>query len=175
MSHQNMNNPNTVKDLNVDPKTGILGSHPVATGVGAVAAGAAAGAAGGLVAGPVGAVAGAAVGAVVGGVAGNATAEAINPTIETKFWHDNHASKAYAAGAVGYNEFAPAYQYGWESYTRRGGNGTSFDSVESDLGRGWDKAKGASSLGWDKAKSATREAWDRVQLAAKDLTHSTTH
>ncbi|MGH7132715.1 MAG: hypothetical protein ACREJO_12290 [Phycisphaerales bacterium] len=175
MSQQNMNNPNTAKDLNVDPKSGILGSHPVATGVGAVAAGAAAGAAGGVVAGPVGAVAGAAVGAVVGAVAGKATAEAINPTIETKFWRDTHASKPYATSALGYDEYATAYQYGWESYGRSGGNGKTFDSVESDLGRGWDKAKGASSLGWDKAKSATREAWARVELAAKDLTHSAKH
>jgi hypothetical protein len=148
-------------------KPGVLGAHPVGVGIGAVGVGAAAGAAGGAVAGPIGAVAGAAVGAVVGGLAGSATAEALDPTMETKYWRETYSTRPYANTALGYDEYAPAYQYGWESFDTRGGSGKTFESVEADLGRGWDKAKGTSKLGWDKAKAATHDAWDRVMHSGK--------
>jgi hypothetical protein len=149
-----------------DPKTGVLGKHPLGAGVGAVGGGAAAGAAGGVIAGPVGALAGAAAGAVVGGLAGAAAAEAVNPITEAKFWQDGHPSGPYATAAFGYEEYAPAYRYGWESFGRRG-VGQTFENAEAELGRGWDKAKGGSRLMWDQAKSATRNAWDRVEVAAR--------
>ena len=44
----------TDRDANRDPLTGAPGSHPVGTGLGAVAGGLAAGAAAGTVVGPVG-------------------------------------------------------------------------------------------------------------------------
>lgn len=150
-------------------KASILGTHPVGVGVGAVSAGAAAGAVGGAVAGPIGAVAGAVVGAVVGGVAGKATAEALNPTMETKYWHETHASRPYARADLGYDEFAPAYRYGWESYGKRSEPGQTFDNVEADLARGWDGAKGTSRLAWNQAKAASRDAWLRVESAARAL------
>jgi hypothetical protein len=163
----NMSNPRSPgAESNGGPKSGVLGAHPVGVGLGAVGAGAAAGAVGGAIAGPVGAVAGAAVGAVVGGLAGKAAAEAVNPTVETTYWRENHAARPYAHSDIGYIEYAPAYRYGWESFGRRGGQGQTFESVEADLGRGWDKAKGLSHLGWDKAKEASREAWNRVRIAA---------
>ena len=40
-----------------------------------------------------------------------------------------------------------------------------FTPADSDLERGWDKAKGKSELGWDKAKHATKDAWHRVERA----------
>ncbi len=153
-------------------KPGALGAHPVGMGLGAVGVGAAAGAAGGAMAGPIGAVAGAAVGAVVGGIAGAATAEALDPTVETAFWRETHPTRPYANASMGYDEYAPAYRYGWESFGRRGAEGATFETVEADLGRGWDKAKGASRLGWDKAKEATHDAWDRVMTAGRGETHS---
>ncbi len=96
---------------------------------------------------------------------GKATAEAVNTTIETKYWRETHSSMPYSQTSYGYEEFAPAYQYGWESFGRRGADSQTFDSVEADLGRGWDRAKGSSRLGWDQAKSATRDAWERVKHA----------
>lgn len=169
MSEQNpsMINPRTPgTDANRDPITGASGSHPVGTGLGAIGAGAAGGAAGGLVAGPVGAVAGAVVGAVAGAVVGKAAAEVVNPTIETKFWRESYSSRPYANAGFSYEEYAPAYRYGWESFGRRGAQGGTFESVEADLNRGWDTAKGTSRLNWDRAKDASRDAWNRVQLAA---------
>lgn len=142
-----------------------LGAHPIGVGIGA-ASGAAAGAVGGSLAGPVGTVAGAAVGAVVGSLAGSAAAQALDPTVETAYWRDAHPSRPYANTEFNYDEYAPAYRYGWESFSSRGGNGKTFESVEADLGRGWDKVKGASRLGWDKAKSASQSAWLRVATSA---------
>jgi len=165
MSEQNVNN-NPASPTYRDPKTGAMGAHPVGVGLGAIGAGAAAGAAGGMIAGPLGAVAGAVGGAVVGGLAGKAAAESINPTVETKYWQESHSSRPYAIPTLGYEEFAPAYRYGWESFGRRG-YGQTFEGLENDLGRGWDKAKGSSHLAWDQAKSATRDAWDRVEQAAR--------
>lgn len=176
MNQQNAHNPNTVGKTGIqDPKSGVLGSHPVGVGVGAVGTGAAVGAVGGAIAGPVGAIAGAAVGAVVGGIAGSAAAEAINPTVETKYWRESHSSRPYANAANGYDEFAPAYRYGWESFGRNAGQSKTFESVEADLGRGWDKAKGESRLAWDQAKSATKDAWARVELAAHGSGKPVTH
>lgn len=165
--NNNTNDPKSCcNDTSMTSKTGAIGAHPIGVGLGAVGVGAAVGAVGGSLGGPVGAVAGAAVGAVVGGLAGAATAEALDPTVETAYWREAHSSGPYANTEFGYDDYAPAYRYGWESFGRRGGVSKTFDSVESDLERGWDKAKGASRLGWDKAKTATQNAWHRVEAAA---------
>lgn len=97
--------------------------------------------------------------------AGKPAAKTVNPATEEKYWRDNHAASSYADAANGYDQFAPAYKYGWESAGRSSSPGQTFESAESDLGRGWDKAKGASRLAWDKARDATREAWNRVHSA----------
>ena len=150
------------KGQNRDAISGEKGAHAVGVGIGAIGGGAAAGAVGGAVAGPVGMAAGAVIGAVAGGMAGKATAEVVNPTLEEKFWREKHASRPYAKGANGYDQYAPAYKYGWECAGRGCKQGQTFDSVEGDLSRGWDKAKGTSSLAWAEAKGATRDAWERV-------------
>ena len=155
-------------DANRDPLSGRAGAHPVGTGVGAaaggVAAGVAAGAAIGTVAGPVGTAVGAAVGAaagaVGGGLAGKAIAERVDPTVEHGYWRSNYASRPYARVGMVYEEYAPAYQYGWESQTHH--LGKSFEQVESTLERDWHKAKGTSKLAWEHAKEAARDSWNRV-------------
>src|SRR6186997_2081540 len=105
------------KDTNPDPITGAPGSHPIGTGIGAAGAGAA-GAAIGAVAGPIGAAVGAVVGAVAGGLAGKGVAEAVNPTAEDAYWRENFSTRPYVAQGTAYDEYRPAYQYGWESRAR---------------------------------------------------------
>ena len=148
------------RDANRDPISGAPGSHPVGTGVGAVLGGAAAGAATGTVAGPVGTVIGAAVGAVVGGLAGKGVAESVDPTREDTYWRENYRKRDYVGTDASYDDFGPAYSYGVSSYGNHAGR--KFDEVESDLSRGWDKAKGKSTLTWEHAKSAVRDSWDRL-------------
>src|SRR3982750_4920666 len=122
-------NRNTGRDSNPDPITGAPGAHPIGTGVGAAGAGAA-GAAIGAVAGPVGAAVGAVVGAVAGGLAGKGVAEAVNPTEEETYWRDNYSTRPYVQPGTTYDEYGPAYQYGWESRSRY--SGRQFDEVEND-------------------------------------------
>ena len=153
-----------MKDSNYEKdKVKGTGAHPVGTGVGA-AGGAVAGAAiGTTVGGPIGTVVGGAVGAAAGALAGQGMAEAINPAVEDAYWRDNYMTRDYIDRAASYSDYRPAYQYGWESYSKY--RNQRFDDVESDLERGWDKARGNSSLAWNKAKNATKDAWHRVERA----------
>jgi hypothetical protein len=154
-------------DANKDPISGTPGAHPVGTGIGAVGVGAAAGALGGAVAGPVGAVVGAVGGAVVGGLGGKMTAEAFNPTVESDHWRKNYSTRPYALESHDYDEFEPAYRYGWESAHSLGDRNETFESQESNLGKGWDKAKGKSGLAWEQAKDATRDAWEKIRKTGR--------
>lgn len=149
--------------VNPDPITGEHGSHPVGTGVGAAGGAVTGMAVGAAVGGPVGAVVGGAIGAVAGGAAGHAVGESINPTVEDAYWRDNYATRTYADSTVPYTEYQPAYRYGWESRERYPGR--SYNEVENDLERGWEKAKGESKLAWHQAKNATSDAWHRVERA----------
>lgn len=148
------------KDSNADPITGEPGAHPVGAGLGAAVGGAAAGAAVGAMAGPVGTVAGAVVGGVAGGLAGKSIAESIDPTEEYAYWRENYAYRDYYEPSTPFDEYAPAYQYGWESHARYPGR--TWDQAESDLARDWEATKAKSRLTWEKAKHASRDAWDRV-------------
>jgi len=151
-------------DANRDPLSGAPGAHPIGTGVGAASGGAAGAAIGAAVSGPaapIGAAVGAVVGAVAGGLAGKGVAESVNPTAEDAYWRENYVSRPYYQPGEAYEDWSPAYRYGWESRTRY--EDRKFDDVETDLGRDWDRAKGQSKLSWEKAKNATRDAWDRVE------------
>jgi hypothetical protein len=102
------------------------------------------------------------VGAVAGGLAGKGAAEAVNPSVEDEYWRTNYASRPYARSGS-YDDFRPAYEYGWEAFTRY--RGRKFDEVEPDLRRGWEKGTHNARLGWDKARDAARDAWHRVERA----------
>jgi hypothetical protein len=147
-------------DANRDPITGAPGAHPVGTGAGAAAGGMAGAAAGTAIGGPAGTVIGAAVGAVAGGLAGKGVAEMVDPTVEEAYWRENYTSRPYYSRDYTFDDYGPAYRYGLDNYSRYPGK--SFDDVEGDLSRDWQRAKGKSRLAWENAKDATRDAWQRV-------------
>jgi len=151
-----------MRSPNVDPISGEAGAHPLGTGIGA-ATGGAAGAAIGAAAGPVGALVGAGVGAIAGGFAGHSAAEAVNPTAEDDYWRDNFHNRPYVEPNESYDDYRPAYQLGWESFRKYGGKGRSFEEVEDDIRREWERRKTRSPLTWDRARPAIRDAWDRVE------------
>jgi hypothetical protein len=170
------------RDSNPDAITGAPGSHPVGTGIGAAVGGAAAGvgtaaavgaatgaAAGSVVPGPgtvIGGVVGAVVGAVAGGYAGKAVAEKIDPTVEDHYWRGEYKNRKYYDSAMDYDsDFAPAYRYGWESYSVYGNR--PIEDVDNDLRTGWDKSRGKSRLEWDRAQHAVRDSWDRLKARTK--------
>lgn len=125
--------------------------------VGGVAGGATTGALAGGLTGPAGAVIGAAVGAVVGAVAGRRAK--VDHAVEDTYWRDNYASRPYVQGGT-YDDYAPAYRYGAESYAKYPDR--TFDDLEPELGRDWGTARGRSSLEWDRARHASRDAWHRL-------------
>jgi uncharacterized protein YcfJ len=137
--------------------------HPIGTAAGATAGAVYGAGAGGVVGGPVGAVIGGVVGAVAGGAAGRGAAELINPTEEDKYWRENYRNRPYYRSGREYTEYEPAYRYGWESATRPEYRERRFEEVETDLERGWDRAKGTTRQTWYDVKDATRDAWDRVR------------
>jgi hypothetical protein len=152
------------RDANRDPISGTPGAHPVGTGVGAAAAGAAGAAIGTAVGGPIGGVAGAVIGSVAGGLGGKGVAEAVNPTVEDEYWRVEYKNRPYARDTqYVYEDYRPAYRYGWENYGKY--TPGRFEEVESDLQRGWDRARGTSRLSWDRAREAARDAWNRVERA----------
>jgi hypothetical protein len=163
-----MNRNEEHKDANRDPITGAPGAHPIGTGLGAAAGGMAAGAAAGTVAGPVGTVAGAAVGAVLGGMAGKGVAEKVDPTMENAYWRENYTSRPYVTSGSTFDDYGPAYRYGVDNYSRYPGR--SFDSIEADMSRDWQRSKGKSSLTWENAKHAARDSWQRVSDTVERLT-----
>ena len=148
------------RDMNRDPITGEPGSHPVGTGVGS-AGGAAAGAALGAPFGPIGALIGGAIGAVAGGAAGHAVGEQVDPTGETEYWQHNYTTRPYYTKDHTWDDYQPAYKYGWESRAKYRDRKWD-DKLETDLRTGWETTKGKSRLGWENAKNAVRDAWDRT-------------
>jgi len=86
--------------------------------------------------------------------------EAIDPSMEHRYWREHYSSRPYVNEDDSYDDYGPAYQYGWESYGRHVGR--TFDQVELDLAREWDKVKRRSHLSWERAKKAVCDAWNRV-------------
>ena len=152
-------------DTNRDPMSGEHGAHPVGVGTGAAGGGIAGAVIGGAVGGPIGAGVGAVVGAVSGALAGKSAAEAINPTTEHEFWRIEYRRRPYSNQSAPYEEFGPAYQYGWESFSRFHSMGKTFDEVELELRRDWDNRRGKSKLSWEHARDATHDAWQRMEKA----------
>lgn len=152
-------------DANPDALTGEPGSHPFATGVGAVATGAAAMAAAAVVAGPVGVVAAAIGGTLIGAYAGKAVGEVLDPTAEDAYWRENHPVQPFGKDEP-FEDYAVAYRTGYTGFRE----GKSFDEREADLRMEYEggpqktAAAGApaKAVHWDKAREAARVAYNRV-------------
>jgi type IV secretory pathway TrbL component len=104
---------------------------------------------------PVGVAGGGAIGAVAGGAAGKGAAEMVNPTAEEAHWRQQSGKE--------YDQYAPAYRYGWESAARNEYQGRRFDDIEKDLEKNWSKARGTMKTEWKDARQRTRDAFERVQ------------
>ena len=45
------------------------------------------------------------------------TTTTFDPKIEETYWRENYSKQPYASGST-YDDYGPAYRYGWESYSR---------------------------------------------------------
>ena len=134
--------------------------HGLGKGTGA-AAGAVTGGAIGSAAGPVGTVAGAVVGGVAGYAAGGAIAESVNPTEYDDHFRSSYSSAPYYSDRRTWNDYQPAYQYGYNTYGQY--KGQRFEDVEPKLQQDWDSSRGQSAMAWNEAKGAVRDGWHYIE------------
>jgi hypothetical protein len=141
----------------------IKKDHSIGEGTGAGAGALAGAVAGTAIGGPVGTAVGAVVGAVAGAKAGGAIAEAVNPTEYNDYFHNNYTTTSYYNADRNWNDYAPAYQYGYQNYDKY--RGQRFEDVEDKLAREWDESRAESRLAWTEAKGAVRDGWHYIERA----------
>ncbi|MBJ6983285.1 hypothetical protein [Luteimonas sp. MC1750] len=77
-------------------------------------------------------------------------------------FEQNYNKADYYSSEHGFDDYRPAYRYGTQARTSRP-NAAWSQETESELERGWDRARGESKLGWQQAKGAVKDAWHRVE------------
>lgn len=80
---------------------------------------------------------------------------------------DRHFSQTYDkadyySDGYSYDDYRAAYRYGTRERSARPDASWS-PATESELERGWERAKGESRLGWQDARAAVRDAWHRLE------------
>jgi hypothetical protein len=135
-----------------------VGVFPVGTSVGAVATGAV-NAIAEVASGSVSAV----VGAVVGNRVGKDAAKAINPTLEDAYWRENYHSRPYVKPGRSYEDYARAYQIGYEGFVQSQKLNQTYEGLEPELRHEYESQPVPNQLAWDEVKYATRDAWDRAE------------
>lgn len=83
----------------------------------------------------------------------------VNPTAE-----EAHCRRT--AGGE-FEQYEPAYRYGWESGSRTENQGRRFDDIEKDLETNWLAMRGTMKNEWSEIRQKTRAAFERVQSHAK--------
>jgi uncharacterized protein (TIGR02271 family) len=69
----------------------------------------------------------------------------------------------YASLGGTYDDYAPAYRYGYDMRRDARYQGRNWDDVESDLRSDWDTRYGSSGAStWERMKAAVRSGWDRM-------------
>lgn len=85
----------------------------------------------------------------------------VNPRSEHEFWRKEFPNCSYFTPGTLYEQYGPAFQYGWESCLNH--EGKTFKDAEAQLAHDWDGRRGRSTLSWDNARDAVRDAWQRVE------------
>ncbi len=137
--------------------------HILGAGTGALLAGTAGAAIGGVFAGHPGIAAGAAAGAALGAVLGDRLAAKGGKREDLGHFQQIFHTMPYYVSDMRWDDYAPAYDYGIQTYRTRGGQ--PFEQVEEALGHGWDAAKGGSRLLWSEAQHAVAHAWRELDEA----------
>jgi hypothetical protein len=141
-------------------------SSKAGTAGGAVA-GAATGAAIGAAGGPVGAVVGGVAGAVTGAGVGAAGDTAGRTAEERGAFDDNYFrndyNTNYASSGYTYEQYDPAYRYGYDAAYNPSYRNRNWNDVERDMRGGWDADRYGP---WDRFKDAVRRGWERTKDAA---------
>ena len=79
---------------------------------------------------------------------------------DRNWWQNNFRTRSYVTDDREFDNYEPAYRFGYESANRyRGQNWT---DIEPDLRNDWDKYEAHGNSTWDNVKDSVRDAWDRV-------------
>jgi hypothetical protein len=142
--------------------------HILGAGAAAVAAGATGAAIGAVVAGPPGLVVGAVAGSALGAVLGDRAAEAADRRDDLGHFEQMYREMPYYVDGMTWDDYAPAYRYGLETYRTYGGQ--PFTDAEPQLEGEWGRARDRSRLAWIHARSAVEHAWRSLDetLHARD-------
>lgn len=102
-------------------------------------------------------------GVLVAGPEARSRVETMASTVEDDYWRTHYANQEYVEPNAPYSAYQPAYRTGYEGRSQYPGK--TYDEVEADLRRDYEKSKDHARLAWDKARNAARAAWNRVELA----------
>jgi hypothetical protein len=121
-----------------------------------------AGAAIGSIGGPVGTLIGGLAGVIGGWWAGRSIAEAAKDygDVDDRYYREHYAGSS-RAGNRSYDDVRPAYQLGHLASRNPDYRGRDFDTVESDLKRGWSDEIGARHGEWSSVRDYAREGYTR--------------
>jgi len=95
--------------------------------------------------------------------ASDSVVEPFNAAAEREFWRKEYWNRPYFTHGTPYEQYAPAFQYGWEGYATH--RGKSFNEIEPQLALDWENHRRHSKLSWNHAKIATQDAWARAARA----------
>jgi hypothetical protein len=133
-----------------------------AVGAGSIVGAAAGVAIGTATGGPVGAALGAAAGAVVGGATADRVQDEMDPKLEEVYWQENYKSRPYYTEGDPYENYLPAYQFGWESAVYKNYRDLPFEEVEPSLRNDWEKHH--RNLGtWESVRETVRDSFERIR------------
>ncbi|MGE5835108.1 MAG: hypothetical protein ACM4AI_11555 [Acidobacteriota bacterium] len=85
--------------------------------------------------------------------------------MEDEYWRGAFRSRPYCASDTSYDDWRPAYRYGYESAVRHEGRAWD-DRLEDELRTGWDRYPERTSRdwSWQHVKDAVRDAWNRLRV-----------
>ena len=85
--------------------------------------------------------------------------------MEDEYWRGACRSRPYWAKDSTYDDWRPAYRYGYESAIRHEGRAWD-DQLEDELRTGWDRypERRNRDWSWQHVKDAVRDAWNRLRV-----------
>lgn len=87
---------------------------------------------------------------------------------EDQYWRQNHTAQPYYESNYTYEDYQPAYQTGYEAYSRYHSTGRTYSEIEPELQRDYERSYGNGKLGWEKAKQAVSDAWHRAEQSVRN-------
>lgn len=94
-------------------------------------------------------------------------AAAAYPGSESDYWRETYVREPYYETGRSFDDYSPAYELGWVSYTLYG---VDLDVADRVMANDWELRKGSSPLSWDEARPASRAAWQRADSASSFVT-----